>query len=191
MRRILTLAVLAIVVVLVVPGAGAGAATGVVAGAGGGAGAGAGAAARPRWAWPVPPPHPIVRPYLAPATTYGPGHRGIDVGVGVGASGGAGVEIRAPADGVVHFVGVVVDRPVLSIRHPGGLISSYEPVTSALARGDPVARGQVIGSALAGHCSSPCVHFGVRLEGEYISPLLFLGGVPASVLLPTRDLGEP
>jgi murein DD-endopeptidase MepM/ murein hydrolase activator NlpD len=84
---------------------------------------------------------------------------------------------------------VVVDRPVLSIRHSGGLISSYEPVESTLARGGSVVRGQVIGTIVAGHCASPCLHFGVRLDGEYVSPLLLLGGVPASVLLPTRPLG--
>ncbi|MDF1478670.1 M23 family metallopeptidase [Leifsonia sp. H3M29-4] len=133
----------------------------------------------PSWAWPVAPPHEIVRPYIAPATPYGSGHRGIDVR----APGGT---VFAPAAGVVHFAGVVVDRPVLSIRHPGGLISSYEPVTSTLTAGAPVRRGEAIGSVVPGHCASPCLHFGVRLDGEYVNPLRLLGGLPFSVLLPTR-----
>ena len=133
----------------------------------------------PSWAWPVAAPHEIVRPFVAPATPYAPGHRGIDVR----APGGT---VFAPAAGVVHFVGVVVDRPVLSIRHPGGLISSYEPVESPLAAGATVRRGDVIGSVVPGHCASPCLHFGVRLDGEYVNPLLLLGGLPYSVLLPTR-----
>ena len=88
----------------------------------------------------------------------------------------------------MHFVGFVVDRPVLSIEHAGGLLSSYEPVTSSLSKGDPVARGQPIGELLPGHCARPCLHFGVRLAGDYVSPLLLLGGVPRAVLLPTRGL---
>lgn len=167
------------------------------------------------WTWPITMPHPILRPYLAPATPYGPGHRGIDIGVsniaardsGSSSSGASGssasgssasgsgasgyvepsrVPVLAPADGVVSFAGVVVDRPVLSIRHAGGLVSSYEPVVTTLVAGDSVARGQQIGELQAGHCAELCLHFGVRLDGAYISPLNYLGGIPWSVLLPTR-----
>lgn len=134
------------------------------------------------WAWPVAAPHPVVRPYVAPATPYSAGHRGIDIAAPVGA------EVRAPADGVVHFAGVVVDRPVLSIEHPGGVLSSYEPVTTELAAGDPVRRGQIVGRIVAGaHCGGdPCLHLGVRIDGTYVSPLLFLGGVPRAILYPMR-----
>jgi len=131
------------------------------------------------WAWPVASPHPVVRPYLAPLTRYSAGHRGIDVGA-------PDTAVRAPADGTVHFAGTVVDRGVLSVAHAGGLLSSYEPVTTTLKAGDLVRRGDVIGTLQPGHCSTPCLHFGVRRDGEYVSPLLFLGEVPRSVLLPTR-----
>ncbi len=131
------------------------------------------------WAWPVAPPHPILRPYLAPATRYSAGHRGVDIAAS------AGGPVFAPADGVVHFAGVVVDRPVLSIEHPGGQLTSYEPVVTSLVAGDAVRRGQEIGRVQPGHCpSGTCVHFGVRVDGEYVSPLLYLGGVPRAVLLP-------
>jgi hypothetical protein len=59
-------------------------------------------------------------------------------------------------------------------------------VTTTLAEGAVVVAGDQIGTVIAGHCSSVCLHFGVRLLGEYLSPLNFLGGIPHSVLLPTR-----
>ncbi|MDP9027834.1 MAG: peptidoglycan DD-metalloendopeptidase family protein [Actinomycetota bacterium] len=131
------------------------------------------------WSWPVVGPHPIARPYLAPPTPYAAGHRGIDIRAE------AGTSVIAPDDGVVHFVGVVVDRPVVSIAHDRGVLSSFEPVSSALSAGDPVTRGEVIGTLLPGHCTSPCLHLGARIDGAYVNPLLFLGGVPWSVLLPS------
>jgi murein DD-endopeptidase MepM/ murein hydrolase activator NlpD len=134
-----------------------------------------------RWSWPVAAPHPIARPYLAPATEYGPGHRGIDIRAP------AGSVVRAPASGIVHFAGFVVDRPVLSIAHAGGVLSSFEPVVAGVAAGNRVLRGQVIGVLLAGHCASSCLHLGARVRGEYVNPLLFLGDVPRAVLLPVRE----
>jgi murein DD-endopeptidase MepM/ murein hydrolase activator NlpD len=133
------------------------------------------------WQWPTDAAHAVYRPFIAPATPYGPGHRGVDLA--------AGAELRAPADGTVSFAGVVVDRGVLSIDHGGGVVSSYEPVTTDLKAGDTVRTGDVIGRIDAGHCSERCVHVGVRIAGEYVSPLLFLGGVPRAVLLPTRAAG--
>jgi murein DD-endopeptidase MepM/ murein hydrolase activator NlpD len=123
-----------------------------------------------------------VKPFIAPETRYAAGHRGIDIAAPVGSP------VLAPSDGVVSFAGFVVDRPVLSVRHPGGLVSSYEPVATALVEGASIHRGEVIGVVVAGHCAAACLHFGVRLDGEYVSPLNYLGGIPRSVLLPTRTL---
>ena len=130
------------------------------------------------WSWPVPAPHPIARPYIAPATPYSTGHRGIDIRAA------AGGQVRAPADGVVHFAGFVVDRSVISIRHAGGVLSSFEPVEPLVATGDRVRRGEVIGILLPGHCSAPCLHLGARVDGEYVNPLLFLGGLDHAILYP-------
>jgi murein DD-endopeptidase MepM/ murein hydrolase activator NlpD len=127
----------------------------------------AAAGATSNWAWPVAAPHPIVKPFIAPATPYAAGHRGIDIAATEGSA------VTAPDEGVVYFAGVVVDRPVLSIRHADGVVSSYEPVESALPAG------------------TACLHFGVRRYGEYVSPLNYLGGIPRSVLLPTRALDRP
>jgi murein DD-endopeptidase MepM/ murein hydrolase activator NlpD len=136
------------------------------------------AVAAPLWAWPVPAPHPIARPFIAPETPYSAGHRGLDIRAD------AGAEVRAPAAGVVHFAGFVVDRPVISIRHPGGALSSFEPVEPLVATGDRVAQGDVIGTVLPGHCAGPCLHLGARIDGEYVNPLLFLGGLERAVLYP-------
>lgn len=143
-------------------------------------------AAQPGWAWPIAAPHPIARAYSAPATRWSAGHRGIDIAAASGSI------VRAPTDGEVHFAGVVVDRPVLSIRHSDGLVSSYEPVTTTLVAGDTVRRGDAIGEVAPAttHCDRDCLHFGVRLHGEYVSPLKYLGGIPRSVLLPTRAVRQ-
>jgi murein DD-endopeptidase MepM/ murein hydrolase activator NlpD len=147
-----------------------------------GAETGATSSTPPVWAWPVGPGHSIVRGFVAPLSEYGAGHRGIDIAAPTGTT------VTAPDDGVVFFAGVVVDRPVLSIQHAGGLVSSYEPVTSTLVPGDVVHRGDPVGTLLAGHCDQPCLHFGVRLHGDYVSPLSYLGGVVRPVLLPTRHI---
>ncbi len=146
------------------------------------AGTGAASPATTAWAWPVGPGHSIVRGFVAPLTEYGAGHRGIDIAAPAGAT------VTAPDDGIVFFAAVVVDRPVLSIQHAGGLVSSYEPVESTLTAGDVVHRGDPVGTLLAGHCDQPCLHFGVRLHGDYVSPLNYLGGVVRPILLPTRPL---
>jgi murein DD-endopeptidase MepM/ murein hydrolase activator NlpD len=143
-----------------------------------GADAGAAVPTGSRWSWPVVAPHPIVRPYAAPANPYAAGHRGVDIGAAVG------TRVMAPADGIVHFAGFVVDRPLLSIAHAGGVLSSFEPVQPLVETGDRVVRGQVIGVLLAGHCATSCLHLGARVGGEYVNPLLFLGEVPRAVLLP-------
>jgi murein DD-endopeptidase MepM/ murein hydrolase activator NlpD len=132
-----------------------------------------------RWEWPLGSAQAVSRGFIAPPTRYAAGHRGIDLHAA------PPDQVRAPAAGVVSFAGSVAGRPVLSIAHPGDLISSFEPVLSDVAEGDTVAAGAVVGSvASGGHCDAHCLHFGVRLHGEYVSPLLYLAGVPRAVLLP-------
>nr|WP_274615855.1 M23 family metallopeptidase [Nesterenkonia sp. YGD6] len=134
--------------------------------------------------WRLPVAADELRPFARPPSPWGPGHRGVDLGpLSVGAT------IRAPTDGEVSFTGVVVDRPVLSIRHGKGHLSSFEPVETTLEVGDRVSAGDPAGTlaASSGHCDAPCLHWGVRLYGEYINPLLLTGDVEASVLLPLGD----
>lgn len=84
-----------------------------------------------------------------------------------------------------------MDRPVLSISHDGGLVSSFEPLETELQLGDAVSGGEQIGTLSSyhdgtAHCAQPCLHWGVRLHGEYINPLLMLGPLDPSVLLPLK-----
>ena len=133
------------------------------------------------WPWPIAPPIVVGRSFIAPATPYSSGHRGIDLTVATG------TDVRSPADGVVTFSGVVVDRPVLTIDVGDDLLVSFEPLEAVVARDGRVARGEVVGRvAQGGHCSTECLHVGVRLRGAYVSPLLFFDRVPRAVLLPMR-----
>ncbi|NLT25085.1 MAG: M23 family metallopeptidase [Microbacteriaceae bacterium] len=136
-------------------------------------------AAAGRWDWPLRP-RPEVTRLFDLAHPYAAGHRGVDLAAPPGA------EVLAPDDGVVHFAGWVVDRPVLSIAHAGGLLSSFEPVETSLRAGDAVARGEAIGTIAAEPVHAPAggLHLGARLDGAYLDPLALLGAVPKAVLLP-------
>jgi len=39
-------------------------------------------------------------------------------------------------------------------------------------------------AAAPSHCASACLHFGVRKDGGYLSPLALIGGIERAVLLP-------
>jgi murein DD-endopeptidase MepM/ murein hydrolase activator NlpD len=134
------------------------------------------------WRWPVDGTRRVSVAYRAPAHAYGPGHRGMDMVAS------AGEAVLAPADGVVVFQGVVVDRPLLTIRHADGLVSTFEPVESPLRAGDPVRRGQDIGRvATGGHTPPDALHIGVRRDGEYLNPMVLFGGLLRARLLPCCD----
>jgi murein DD-endopeptidase MepM/ murein hydrolase activator NlpD len=130
------------------------------------------------WVWPADS-FRLARVYIAPAHEYGPGHRGIDLAlIGSGA-------VLSPADGVVAFAGRVAGRGVLTIDHGGGLVTTLEPVETTLVPGTSVRRGDDVAIlGLGGHAEAGAVHFGVRLDGRYINPMLLLGGVPRAILLP-------
>jgi murein DD-endopeptidase MepM/ murein hydrolase activator NlpD len=129
------------------------------------------------WLWPTEGPKQILRAFVAPATPYSAGHRGIDIYAPPGTA------ILAPIDSTVYFAGFVVDRPVLTLAH-ADYLASFEAVDASVEVGETVRAGEVVGVSEEGpHCSG-CVHFGLRLRGVYVSPLLVLGEVPRAVLLP-------
>jgi murein DD-endopeptidase MepM/ murein hydrolase activator NlpD len=141
------------------------------------------------WEPPVLNQH-LINDYRAPETAYGPGHRGVDYAVEYGQG------VFAPADGLVEFVGKVVNRQVLTISHDGNLLSSYEPLCSSLPVGEQVFAGDLIGEvcepeeSYVFHCQSVhCLHFSARKNGEYLSPLWFTGELSASRLLPWVEPG--
>lgn len=103
------------------------------------------------------------------------------------------------------FAGWVVDRPVVTVDHGGGVLSSFEPVAAVLDRGQVVQEGQQIGTLDPGsrphgatshgansqagtsHCPSTCLHWGVRVNGEYVNPLNYVMDRRPSVLLPLNS----
>lgn len=132
------------------------------------------------WSWPLTPRPAVLRAFDPPDKPWLSGHRGVDL-----KSASDGGPVTAPESGTVSFVGVVVDRPVITVDHGNGLRSSFEPVASTLAKGDAVAKGEILGTLLAGHCGpTPCVHWGVRRGDEYVNPLEFVLDLRPSVLLP-------
>lgn len=137
---------------------------------------------RGSWSWPVPAPRLVLRHFHLP-DPYAAGHRGADL------SAEPGTAVSAVADGVVRFAGTVAGRPVLSIEHAEGLVSSYEPVDALLAAGDPVRAGERIGtlSGTVRHPPHGGLHLGARLDGAYLDPVPLLAAPPAAVLLPLDD----
>ena len=134
-----------------------------------------------QWSWPLRG-FRIAAAYAAPANEYAAGHRGVDL-----EPHGAD-RVLSPAAGIVAFSGSVAGRGILTIDHGGGLVSTLEPIASELHPGDAVRRGDEVGRiAFGGHADPGTIHFGVRLEGRYINPMLLLGGVPRAVLLPCCD----
>jgi murein DD-endopeptidase MepM/ murein hydrolase activator NlpD len=132
-------------------------------------------------------PFAVQRLASLPSQPWLAGHRGVDLDAA------AGEPVTAPATGVITYVGFVVDRPVVSIRHDQGLVSSFEPVDSTAAVGDVVMRGDVIGTVADAprHCvRRQCVHWGLRLDGTYVDPLDYLEGFGPIRLLPPVDQGS-
>ena len=135
------------------------------------------------WRWPLNPQPAVLRAFDPPAKPWLGGHRGVDL-----QASHDGAPVTSPAPGTVSFVGVVVDRPVISVDHGNGLRSSFEAVRSDLDAGAAVAEGDVLGWIQPGHCTpGPCVHWGVRRGETYLNPLAFVSDLRPSILLPPLD----
>ena len=131
----------------------------------------------------------ILQPFIPPAMPWSAAHRGVDLRAASG-------QVVAPASGEVTFVGTVVDRTVLTIRHSNGLLSSFEPIETELEVGDEIVAGQSIGSVAteSSHCAVRCIHWGVRrpdawhientVRDLYIDPAFLLGWSEPSVSWP-------
>ena len=142
------------------------------------------AAAAPagEFGWPLTPRPTVVRAFDNPEHDWLPGHRGVDL------AGSPGLPVIAAGDGIVSFAGIVAGKPVLSIDHPGGLRTTYEPVTASVPVGRRLTRGTPIGTLEPGHpgCAvSACLHWGVRRGREYLDPL----GLPGRVPIRLKPLG--
>lgn len=134
--------------------------------------------------WPLRPRPPVVRRFDIPPHDWLPGHRGVDLG------GVARQPVLASGNGVVAFEGEVAGKPVVSVDHPGGLRTTYEPVRASVPVGHRVVRGEVLGALEPGHpgCSTACLHWGLRRGREYLDPLGLIHFAPLR-LKPVRPDG--
>jgi murein DD-endopeptidase MepM/ murein hydrolase activator NlpD len=125
-----------------------------------------------RLEWPLQPRPAVVRQFDAPDPDWQHGHRGVDL------AGVADQPVYAAAAGTVVFAGILAGRPVVSIAHPGGLRTSYEPVDAAVRPGQLVDASTAIGRLRAGHpgCgAAACLHWGAMwgpaARADYVDPV--------------------
>lgn len=130
------------------------------------------ASAAGAWTWPVV--GPVLKGYDPPASTYGAGHRGIDIAAPVGTA------VVAVAAGTITFAGPVGGHLFVTVTHPDGLASTYSWVSAlGVHKGDQVVAGQTIARSGSGHPGDAIasLHFGVKLQGEYVDPMLYLAAL--------------
>ncbi|MGB3474234.1 MAG: M23 family metallopeptidase [Mycobacterium sp.] len=127
--------------------------------------------------WPLRPRPAVVRRFDAPRPDWQRGHRGVDL------AGEPGRPVYAAGAGTVVFAGRSGGQPVVSLAHPGGLRTSYQPVSAAVRTGQLVAAGSMIGTLESGHpgCAA-CLHWGAMWgpasRAEYVDPLGLLVSTP-------------
>ncbi|MBE1611289.1 murein hydrolase activator EnvC family protein [Actinopolymorpha pittospori] len=153
--------------------------------------AGVAAAAPPHWTWPLSPRPEVVRPFDPPDSPWSRGHRGVDL------LGAVDQQVRSAGAGVITYAGLLAGRGVITVQH-GQLRTTYEPVAAAVAVGDPVNPGTVLGTlqAAGGHCAPRiCLHWGLLRGSDYLDPLSLVGGGPPRLLplgsASTTDLALP
>ena len=132
-----------------------------------------------RLEWPLRPPPAVARGFDGPSPDWNPGHRGVDL------AGTPGQPVYAAGSATVVFAGVLAGRPVVSLAHPGGLRTSYEPVRAVVRAGQAVTPETVIGSLAAGHAgcrAAACLHWGAMWgpasRADYVDPLGLLKSTP-------------
>ena len=120
-----------------------------------------------------------MRAFDAPSPNWNSGHRGVDL------AGSPGQPVYAAGAATVVYAGTLAGRELVSLAHPGGLRTSYEPVRTALRAGQSVTAGTAIGELLAGHPSCPvraCLHWGAMwgpaARADYVDPLGLLASTP-------------
>lgn len=133
----------------------------------------------PRLAWPLRPPPAVLRGFDAPSPTWNRGHRGVDL------AGIPGQPVYAAGSATVVFAGLLAGRPVISLAHPGGLRTSYEPVRAVVHAGQRVTAATMLGELVAGHpgcAAAACLHWGAlwgaAARADYVDPLALLNSTP-------------
>lgn len=132
-----------------------------------------------RLEWPLRPRPAVVRTFDGPELRWQRGHRGVDLAAA------PGQRVYSAAAGTVVFAGDLAGRPVVSVAHPGGLRTTYEPLRAAVRAGAAVAAGSALGTVLAGHpgcAAAACLHWGAMWgpasRADYVDPLGLLAETP-------------
>jgi len=119
---------------------------------------------------------PVVDPFRAPTSPYGPGNRGIEYATV------PGTPVRTIAPGTVVFAGTVAGTRYATVLHADGLRSSY-----GLLRSISVADGEALGTGAEVGRAGDSLHLGVRRGDEYLDPqTLFALASPEVRLIPVR-----
>ena len=117
----------------------------------------------------------VTRAFEAPAAQWGPGHRGIDVAAA------PGTRVGAAAPGVVAFAGRVADVMAVTIDHGGEFETTYSDLAETFVSvGDRVDTGHWVGTVGYAHPGVAGLHLGVKLNGAYVDPTLYLGPLDIS-----------
>jgi murein DD-endopeptidase MepM/ murein hydrolase activator NlpD len=134
------------------------------------------------WQAPLAGPVVLLEGFDAPDPDWLPGHRGVDLLALPGEA------VLAAGAGTIAVAARVVDRGVVTVRHPDGRSTTYEPVEGELPVGAEVAAGTRLGTVgRGGHCDGACLHWGlVAADGvTYLDPMALLRP-PRAILLPLR-----
>jgi hypothetical protein len=119
-------------------------------------------------AWTRPVPGAVVRPFVAPTTPYGPGHRGVNFAAP------NGTPVRAAGAGRVVFAGYVAGGLHVTVAHKGGIRTTYSFLLRAVVHtSQTVNAGTVIGFSGGVGPDDPEneLHFSVRIGDDYIDPM--------------------
>jgi len=131
------------------------------------------------WCWPLPPPHHVVRGFDPPIQPWLAGHRGVDL------AGTPGEPVLAAGEGVIAFAGRIAGVPIVSVQHPNGLRTTYQPVVTRRQPGIAVMPGEQIGRLVltGSHClPAACLHWGLKRAADYLDPLALLKLNPVRLL---------
>ena len=126
--------------------------------------------------WPCPSSTRVTSDYgtrVSPMSGASSNHKGIDIGAS------AGADIIAAADGTVTAASYSsAAGNYVMIDHGGGLYTVYMHASSLLVSpGQTVSAGGVIAKVgSTGISTGSHLHFGVSLNGSYVSPWSYLGG---------------
>jgi murein DD-endopeptidase MepM/ murein hydrolase activator NlpD len=124
--------------------------------------------------WIVTPPAPpvtppvVLRPFAPAVHAWLPAHRGVDL------QARRGQAVVAPRHGKVVFAAQIAGRPVMVVKSKS-VRFTLEPVRALVSVGTRVSPQQRIGRVgRGGHCDQRCLHWGAKVDGEYVDPLAFL-----------------